>query len=75
MTMLTDQRLEEFLFISEGGNRVAYDDFNPRKALKPGDALESTLTYGPDFTTRPDGSPVQIGDTLTDQEACDGIRK
>ena len=73
--MLTDQRLEEFLFISEGGNRIAYDDFNPRKVLQPGDEIKGTLTYGPGFITRPDGSPVQIGDTMTDQEAYDRIRK
>ena len=72
--MLTDHKLEEFLFISEGGNRVAYDDFNPRKKLEPGDEIEGTLTYGPGFTTRPDGSPVQIGDSMTDQEAYDRLR-
>jgi GH24 family phage-related lysozyme (muramidase) len=73
--MLTDHKLEEFLFISEGGNRLAYDDFNPRKKLKPGDEIEGTLTYGPGFTTREDGSPVQIGDSMTDQEAYDRLRK
>lgn len=73
--MLTDHRLEEFIFVNEGGNRVAYDDFNPRKVLQPGDEIEGTLTYGPGFTTRPDGSLVQIGDSMTDQEAYDRIRK
>lgn len=75
MTMLTDQRLEEFLFISEGGNRKAYDDKQPWLDLKPGDEIKGTLTYGPGFTTRPDGSPVQIGDTMTDQEAYERLRK
>ena len=73
--MLTDQRLEEFIFIKEGGNRVAYDDFDPGKKLKPGDKVKGTLTYGPGFTTRPDGSPVQIGDSMTDQEAYDRVRQ
>ena len=73
--MLTDQRLEEFIFIKEGGNRVAYDDFDPGKRLKPGDKIKGTLTYGPGFTTRPDGSPVQIGDSMTDQEAYDRVRQ
>ncbi len=73
--MLTDQRLEEFLFISEGGNRKAYDDKQPWLDLKPGDEIKGTLTYGPGFTTRPDGSPVQIGDTMTDQEAYDRLKQ
>jgi GH24 family phage-related lysozyme (muramidase) len=72
---LTDQRLEEFLFISEGGNRKAYDDKQPWLDLKPGDEIKGTLTYGPGFTTRADGSPVQIGDTMTDQEAYDRLKQ
>lgn len=72
--MLTDQRLEEFLFISEGGNRKAYDDKQPWLDLKPDDEIKGTLTYGPGFTTRPDGSPVQVGDTMTDQEAYDRLK-
>ncbi|MCR9194500.1 MAG: hypothetical protein NXH88_07195 [Hyphomonas sp.] len=75
MTMLTDQRLEEFIFIKEGGNRIAYDDFQPWKKLQPGDEVKGTLTYGPGFIKRPDGSPVQIGDSMTDQEAYDRLRK
>lgn len=75
MTMLTDQRLEEFIFIKEGGNRIAYDDFQPWKKLQPGDEIKGTLSYGPGFTTRPDGSPVQIGDSMTDQEAYDRLRQ
>jgi GH24 family phage-related lysozyme (muramidase) len=74
--MLTDHKLEEFLFISEGGNRSpAYDDFQPWKTLEPGDEIKGTLTIGPGFTTRSDGSPVQIGDTMTDQEAYDRLRR
>ena len=73
--MLTDQRLEEFIFVKEGGNRVAYDDFQPWKKLEPGDEILGTLTYGPGFIKRPDGSPVQIGDSMTDQEAYDRVRQ
>jgi len=73
--MLTDQRLEEFLFINEGGNRKAYDDFEPWRDLRHGDEIKGTLTYGPGFTKRADGSPVQIGDTMTDQEAYDRLRQ
>ena len=75
MIMLTDHKLEEFLFVSEGGNRSpAYDDFQPWKELQPGDEVKGTLTLGPGFTRHADGSPIQIGDTMTDQEAYDRLR-
>lgn len=74
--MLTDpQQLAEYLFVKEGGNRKAYDDFQPWKDLQPGDEIKGTLTYGPGFTRRADGSPVQVGDTMSDQEAYDRLRK
>ena len=74
--MLTDQQLEEFIFHAEGGNRSpAYDDKQPWKELQPGDEIKGTLTVGPGFTKRRDGSPVQIGDTMTDQEAFERIRE
>ncbi len=73
--MLTDHKLEEFLFISEGGNRSpAYDDFQPWKELQPGDEVKGTLTLGPGFTRHADGSPIQIGDTMSDQEAYERLR-
>jgi GH24 family phage-related lysozyme (muramidase) len=73
--MLTDHKLEEFLFISEGGNRSpAYDDFQPWKELQPGDEIKGTLTLGPGFTRHADGSPIQIGDTMSDQEAYERLR-
>ena len=69
--MLTDKiQLITFLHSAEGGNRSpAYDDKQPWKVLEPGDEILGTLTYGPGFTTREDGSPLQIGDTITEQEA------
>lgn len=73
---LTDQKLEEFIFHAEGGNRSpAYDDKQPWKELQPGDEVVGTLTVGPGFTKRRDGSPVQIGDTMTDQEAFERLRE
>ena len=74
--MLTDQQLEEFIFYAEGGNRSpAYDDKQPWKELQPGDEIVGTLTVGPGFTKRRDGSPVQIGDTMSDQEAFERLRE
>ena len=75
--MLTDKtQLITFLHSAEGGNRSpAYDDKQPWKELQPGDEILGTLTYGPGFTTREDGSPLQIGDTITDQEAFDRLSK
>lgn len=73
--MLTDKtQLITFLHSAEGGNRSpAYDDKQPWKELQPGDEILGTLTYGPGFTTREDGSPLQIGDTITEQEAFDRL--
>ena len=76
--MLTDKtQLITFLHSAEGGNRSpAYDDKQPWKELQPGDEILGTLTYGPGFTTREDGvTPLQIGDTITEQEAFDRLSK
>lgn len=75
--MLTDKtQLITFLHSAEGGNRSpAYDDKQPWKELEPGDEIIGTLTYGPGFTTREDGTPLQIGDTITDQESFDRLAK
>lgn len=73
---LTDHQLEEFIFVKEGGNRSpAYDDFQPWLELKPGDEVKGTLTVGPGFIKREDGTPVQIGDTMSDQQAYERLRK
>ena len=71
---LTDESLVTFLHQSEGYRYTTYDDKQPWKVLVPGDDVIGTLTYGSGFTTRPDGSALQIGDTITEQENFDRLR-
>ena len=75
MTTLTTANLPAFLQLREEFRDVAYDDKNPSKVLEPGDVVEGTLTYGYGAITRPDGSPLQIGDTITHQEALDRLNQ
>lgn len=71
--MKTTPALIQFLQQREEFRAVAYDDQFPRKVLEPGDEVVGTLTYGYGTITRPDGSPLQIGDTISEGEALDRL--
>lgn len=71
--MLTTPNLPAFLLAKEGFRPKAYDDKQPWLDLNPGDEhkVKGTITYGGGQTKRADGSPVQLGDTITEQENLD----
>jgi len=50
---------------------TAYDDARPNYVLKPGDKIIGTLTigYGHTDAARDDDEKIQIGDTVTEEEA------
>ena len=75
--MLTTPTLIESLVASEGFRPLAYDDKQPWLELAPGeeDQVKGTLTYGHGLTTREDGSPVQLGDTITEGESLDRVAR
>jgi len=55
----------------------AYDDARPDYDLKPGDEILGTLTigYGHTDAARDDDEKIQIGDTVTEEEAQDILMK
>ena len=73
--MLTTARLIELLLVREGFKERAYDDARPWIELEPDDEIEGTLTYGPGLTRRDDGSPLEIGDTISEQESRDRVAR
>lgn len=75
MTQLTTAALPAFLQLREEFRAVVYDDLQPEKELIEGDEVKGTLTYGYGTITRPDGSPLQIGDTISHQEALDRLNQ
>ena len=77
--MLTTPALINFLQSDsiESFRAKAYDDKQPHLDLNPGDEdqVKGTITYGTGLTKRPDGSPLQLGDTITRQEDADRVRQ
>jgi len=76
--MKTTPALISFLQLVETGGKfrpLAYDDRHPDRVLEPGDPVEGRLTYGSGLTTRPDGTPLQIGDEITPQEDLDRLHR
>ena len=75
--MLTTPALIESLVASEGFRSLAYDDKQPWLELAPGeeDEVKGKITYGHGLTTRADGSPVQLGDTITEGESLDRVAR
>ncbi len=53
----------------------AYDDARPEYNLKPGDKILGTLTigYGHTDAARDDDEKIQIGDTVTEEEAKETV--
>ncbi len=62
--MKTSERGIALICAHEGFVPVAYDDFAPKKALKPGDKVRGTLTIGYGHA----GPDVQIGQTISEAE-------
>lgn len=75
--MLTTPALIESLVSSEGFRSLAYDDKQPWLELAPGeeDQVKGKITYGHGLTTREDGTPVQLGDTITEGESLDRVAR
>lgn len=73
--MKTTPALISFLQYNEGFREKAYDDRHPDRDLQPGDTVEGRLTYGTGLTTRADGTPLKIGDTITKQENFDRLHR
>ena len=75
--MLTTPALIESLVASEGFRSLAYDDEQPWLELAPGeeDQVKGKITYGHGLTTREDGSPMQLGDTITEGESLDRVAR
>ena len=75
--MLMTPALIESLVASEGFRSLAYDDEQPWLELAPGeeDQVKGKITYGHGLTTREDGSPVQLGDTITEGESLDRVAR
>lgn len=73
--MKTTPALISFLQSIEGFRELAYDDRHPDRDLQPGDTVEGRLTYGTGLTTRADGTPLKIGDTITKQENFDRLHR
>jgi GH24 family phage-related lysozyme (muramidase) len=75
--MKTTPALISFLLHIEGFREKAYDDQQPHLDLNPGDEhlVTGRITYGSGLTTRPDGTPVQLGDTITPQENSDRVTR
>ena len=71
--MLTTPALTAFLQARETFRPIAYDDLRPNVELDPDSEVKGTLTYGYGTITRPDGSPLRIGDQITRQEALDRL--
>jgi GH24 family phage-related lysozyme (muramidase) len=74
---LTTPLLAQALLPSEGYREFAYDDKQPWLELHPGDEdkVIGTLTYGHGLTKREDGSPVQIGDRISESESFDRVNR
>lgn len=69
--MKTSERGIALICAHEGFVPVAYDDFAPKKALKPGDKVRGTLTIGYGST----GPHVFIGQEITEAQGKELLKR